>query len=128
MEWGGLNSDGTQGFAAHRPGWDLPIHSLLKKYRFNIVFHGHDHLYVKEDLDGIVYQEVPQPGHPTGGTRSAEKYGYQGVTFGSSGHLRVTVSSNNSTVEYVRAAVQDVTKRDVVNGWVEHRYQIFSER
>ena len=37
----------------------------------NIVFHGHDHLFVKEELDGIIYQDVPQPGHPSGGTRSA---------------------------------------------------------
>ena len=30
----------------------------------SIVFHGHDHLYARQDLDGIVYQEVPQPGTP----------------------------------------------------------------
>ncbi len=50
----------------------MPIHQLLAKHGVQIVFHGHDHLYVKEDLDGIVYHEVPQPGHPRyDNTRSA---------------------------------------------------------
>ena len=76
-EWGGHNPDGTDAFKEKRPGWPMPIHELLVKNHVNIVFHGHDHLFVKQDLDGIVYQEVPQPGHPRyDNTRSAEEYGY----------------------------------------------------
>ena len=44
-----------------RPGWPAPIHQLLVQHRVSAVFHGHDHLYVNQQLDGIVYQEVPQP-------------------------------------------------------------------
>jgi predicted phosphodiesterase len=124
MEWGGKNADGSEGFAQHRPGWEMPIHQLLVKNHVDVVFHGHDHLYAKEELDGIIYQEVPQPGHPSGGTRSAEEYGYSGVIFGSSGHLRVNVSPKETVVEYVRAAVPGITKADVVNRSVEHRYVI----
>ena len=124
MEWGGKNVDGTEGFASQRPGWPLPIHQLLKKHGVNIVFHGHDHLYVKEDLDGIVYQEIPQPGHPSGGTRSATEYGYQGVILGSSGHLRVTVGESSTRVDYVRTAVPGVTMTDLANGTVEHSYEV----
>ena len=65
-EWGGKNADGTDGFEQNRPGWPAPIHQLLVQHRVTAVFHGHDHLYVKQDLDGIVYQEVPQPGTPGG--------------------------------------------------------------
>jgi hypothetical protein len=105
-EWGGQNADGTNGFAAHRPGWAMPIHQLLVKHRVAAVFHGHDHLYVKQDLDGIVYQECPQPGDPRGGTRSAAEYGYtSGVIIGSSGYLRVTVSPERAQVEYVKTVV-----------------------
>ena len=121
MEWGGRNADGSEGFAQHRPGWGLPLHALFKKHGVNIVFHGHDHLYVKEEYDGIIYQEVPQPGHPTGGTRSAEEYGYSGVILGSSGHLRVRVEPQQATVEYVRATLPG---NAMANGTVEHRYTV----
>lgn len=107
-EWGGKNADGTDGFAAHRPGWAMPIHQLLVTNHVNAVFHGHDHLYVKQELDGIVYQECPQPGDPRGNTRSATEYGYKsGVVLGSSGYLRVTVNSGSAKVEYVKTSIRN---------------------
>ena len=102
-EWGGKNSDGTEGFKEHRPGWPLPIHQLLIRNHVNIVFHGHDHLFAKQALDGIVYQDCPQPGDPKGSTRSAAEYGYKsGVLLGSSGHMRVAVTPQQVTITYVR--------------------------
>ncbi len=102
-EWGGKNPDGTDGFREYRPGWALPIHPLLVTNHVSIVFHGHDHLYAKEDLDGIVYLEVPQPGDPRGNTRSAAEYGYtSGTILGSSGHVRVKIAGGRATVDYVR--------------------------
>lgn len=124
MEWGGRNADGSEGFTQNRPGWALPIHQLLVKNKVSIVFHGHDHLFVKEELDGVIYQEVPQPGHPNGGTRSAEEYGYAGVVLGSSGHLRATVDADQTLVEYVRAQVPGVTRENIANGSIGHRYSI----
>ena len=104
FEWGGKDADGTDGFKEHRPGWAMPIHQLLVQNHVTIVFHGHDHLYAKQDLDGIVYQEVPQPGDPNGSTRNATDYGYKtGVILGSSGHLRVAVAVSQVHVDYVRA-------------------------
>jgi 3',5'-cyclic AMP phosphodiesterase CpdA len=104
-EWGGKNADGTDGFAPHRLGWAAPIHQLLVKHQVNAVFHGHDHLYVKQELDGIVYQEVPQPGDPRGSTRSAAEYGYKGgVMLGSSGYVRVSVGEDLAKVEYVKTS------------------------
>lgn len=124
MEWGGKNADGTEGFKEHRPGWDMPLHQLFVKTGVSAVFHGHDHLFVKEELDGIIYQEVPQPGHPSGGTRSAEEYGYQGVTLGSSGHLRVTAGAKEAKVDYVRSIVPGVTRDEMKNAGVEHSYSL----
>ena len=107
-EWGGKNADGSDGFTVHRPGWALPIHQLLVTNRVSAVFHGHDHLYAKQDLDGIVYQEVPQPGDPKGSTRSAAEYGYKrGVILGSSGYLRVTVSKAKAAVEYIKTSAEN---------------------
>ncbi len=124
MEWGGKNADGSDGFKEHRPGWEMPIHQLLVKTGVSAVFHGHDHLFAKEELDGIIYQEVPQPGHPSGGTRSAEEYGYTGIILGSSGHVRVTVSEKEAKVDYVRSIVPGVTRVDMENASVEHSYTL----
>ena len=128
MEWGGKNGDGSEGFRRNRPGWEMPLHQLFVQNGVNIVFHGHDHLFVKEELDGIIYQDVPQPGHPSGGTRSAEEYGYGGVILGSSGHVRVTVESNQATVNYVRSVVPSVTRADIENAGVEHSYTVKPRR
>ena len=105
-EWGGLNYDGvTSGFASYRPGWYKPIKDLLTDNHVNIFFHGHDHLFVKQDKDCLVYQETPQPSLPNFNypTQAAD-YGYiAGQIVGNSGHLRVTVSATQIQVDYVRA-------------------------
>ena len=126
-EWGGKNADGTDGFADHRPGWDVPIHQLLVRNHVTIMFHGHDHLFAKQDLDGIVYQEVPQPGYPGNGMppRSAAEYGYKsGTILGSSGHLRVTVSASKATIEYIRAFLPREESEQRKNGQVGYAYEV----
>ena len=46
-------------FDEHRPGWGVPIHRMLVDNGVNVVFHGHDHVYVKEvHRDGIIDQAV----------------------------------------------------------------------
>lgn len=105
FEWGGKNLDGSFGFSARRPGWELPIHALLVKHKVKAVFHGHDHLYAKQDLDGIVYQTVPQPSAKnfSSGASLAKDYHYNsGDIQSSSGHLRVKVSPTQISSEYVR--------------------------
>jgi len=103
FEWGGRNRDGADVFKEKRPGWPRPIHQLLVQNDVSIVFHGHDHLYARQGLEGIVYQEVPQPGDPRGSTRNAAEYGYgNGVILGSSGHLRIVVSPSQAKVDYIR--------------------------
>ena len=74
----------------------------------SIVFHGHDHFYAKQDLAGIVYQEVPQPGNQAGSRipRYAADYGYKRGTFlGGSGHLRVAVSEAKVTVDFLTSVL-----------------------
>ena len=103
FEWGGLNLDGTPGFQQNRPDWAAPIHQLLVQNHVNVVFHGHDHLYARQELDGVVYLEVPQPSDPKGTTRSAAEYGYRsGVILGSPGHIRVKISPSSVSIDYVR--------------------------
>lgn len=102
FEWGGHNQDGTWGFSEKRPGWEMPIHHLLVKHNVTAFFHGHDHLYAKQDLDGIVYQEVPQPSHG----RTRNPFGQYAYTHGDilpgSGYMRIQVSPGGVKAEFIR--------------------------
>jgi len=121
FKWGGKNWDGTWGWNTQRPaaeGWDVPIHQLMDRHNVTIFFHGHDHFYAKQKLNGIVYQEVPMPGATDGywgfadeqtGTYASQYpdpanilYYGGAEKYPDSGHLRVTVSpAEGVTVDYV---------------------------
>ncbi len=106
FEWGGHSENGLDDFPKMRVGWEMPIHDLLVKYGVDVVFHGHDHFYAKQDLDGIVYQLVPQPGTPGNSVYDAESYGYKsGTMLPSAGFLRVVVSSDHAIIEYIKTEV-----------------------
>lgn len=125
FEWGGQELDGKNTFAQNRPGWESPIHDLLVKHDVSVVFHGHDHLYAKEELDGVIYQAVPQPGHPRfGNVRSAEEYGYDGDVISSSGHLRINVSDEFARVDYVRAYLPENETKSRRNAEISDSYLI----
>jgi len=105
FEWGGEDTLGVPVFAEQRPGWDHgPIRDLLREQGVTAVFHGHDHCYVEQALDGVVYQECPMPSDATygGGMWGAAAYSH-GVRLLNSGHLRVNVTDTQVRVEYVRA-------------------------
>ena len=127
-EWGGCNADDSYGFDAQRPGWEKPIHQLLVDNQVTAVFHGHDHLFALEKLDGILYVEVPQPSAARyDATGSAQEYGYtQGDVLGSPGHVRVTVSpaSGQVTIGYVRAYLPQHETGDRQNGQTTYSYTL----
>jgi hypothetical protein len=124
-EWGGRSLDGQNVFTRMRPGWPEPIHNLLVRTKVSAVFHGHDHFFAKQDLDGIVYQEVPQPGLRQADARSkASEYGYShGEIIDGSGILKVKVESSKATVSFVRALYS--YEKDVDRGGVvQYEYEI----
>jgi len=124
LEWGGYNLDGTWGFDTYRPEMPMPIHQLLLANHVTAFFHGHDHLYAHQILDGITYQETPQPSanNASLGTRASD-YGYtQGTLLGGRGYLRVTVAPDGVKVQYVETwppAEQNATQ---TNGMVADSY------
>ncbi|MEI6703645.1 MAG: metallophosphoesterase, partial [Deltaproteobacteria bacterium] len=127
FEWGGKNLDGTDGFSLKRSGWSMPIHQLLVKHGVTAVFHGHDHIYAKQLLDGVVYQEVPQPSSKDfqNGSSLATEYHYAtGTILSSSGHIRVTVGPDLATVEYVRAWLPKNETSKQKNGQVDDTWSI----
>lgn len=105
-EWGGTDGKNASEFAANRPGWEMPIHQLMVKNKVNIFFQGHDHLFAKEELDGLVYQTVPMPSdssYTLGMIANADAFG--GTKLSGSGHLRVTVSPEKLQVDLVNAVL-----------------------
>ena len=99
-EWGGLNPNGSDGFAQHRPTWDKPIQQLMADEDVTIFFQGHDHIFVTQELDGVIYQTLPEPANPNQTYENTEAY-KSGTKFPNSGRLRVTVAPTGVTVEYV---------------------------
>lgn len=126
-EMGGYNADGTYGFTTNRAGWDKPIHNILKENNCTIFFHGHDHLFAKQDLDNIVYQEVPQPSakNITNVTGTEPGYGYvNGLLLPNRGYMLITVSADSVKADYVRTYLPSEENATHHTGDIDYSYTI----
>ena len=127
-EWGGNDLSGkklTYNFDKYRPGWGKPIHKLFVDNGVNIFFQGHDHLFAKEVLDGVVYQEVPMPSdssYEIGMLANADAYTTD--TIGGAGHIRVKVKESCITVDFVRTYLPKDTLADHKNGEIAFSYTL----
>lgn len=101
FEWGGKGQNGQWQFDQFRKGWAYPIHQLMVKNKVTIFFQGHDHLFAKQEKDGIIYQSVPNPADDTHTAFNREAY-TSGIILPNSGFLKVTVGSKEVKVDYVR--------------------------
>lgn len=108
-EWGGHDRNGSKAFETQRPGWALPIHQLMVKNGVTIFFQGHDHIFARQEKDGIIYQTLPEPADPDYTLYNKDAY-QSGDIFPNSGRVRVTVNSEKVRVEYIRSYLtRDVT-------------------
>ncbi len=123
VEWGGYNEDGvTWGWDANRPvaQWGSePIKQIMIDTHVTAFFHGHDHQYAYEIRDGIVYQSLPAAGFSGNGFNSYSLGTYTLKVLPSPGHLRVTVTPTQATVDYVTSAPGQGS-----NGQVAYSYNI----
>lgn len=120
-EWGGRDPGNKTTFKEQRPNWELPIHDLMVKHKVSIFFQGHDHIFVTQTRDGIIYQSMPNPADDTFSMFNADAYktGFKGPN---SGHVRVTTASNRAKVEYFLAArAQDKARKNLA---VAHSYYV----
>jgi hypothetical protein len=126
VEWGGYNIDGiTLGWDMNRPTsqWgSKPVQQIMVDNNVSAFFHGHDHQYAYEKRDGIVYQSLPSAGFSGNGFNSYSLGTYTLKALPSPGHLRVTVSPTQATVDYVNCAPGQGT-----NGQVFYTYNIFAD-
>jgi len=101
-EWGGYSPNGTYEFEKMRPGWGMPIHQLMAKNGVTIFFQGHDHLFAKQELDGVIYQEVPNPADDLYTAFNKDAY-KTGNILPNSGFLSVNVSADRVKVDYIKS-------------------------
>lgn len=101
-EWGGFGQNGQWQFDSYRSGWDMPIHQLFINNKVSIFFQGHDHLFAKQELDGVIYQSVPNPADDTHTAFNKEAYTI-GEILPNSGFLHITVHPEDVKVEYIRS-------------------------
>ncbi len=124
-EMGGRNTDSTWGFDVNRSGWEKPIHQLMVETKVNVFFHGHDHFYGKQEKDGVVYQEVPQPSARNITTVTGTAYGYyDGILLPSRGYILATVSPDSIKVDYIRTYLPTEENATRKNGEVAFTYTI----
>lgn len=102
FEWGGYGQNGQWQFDRFRAGWEMPIHQLFVKNKVSIFFQGHDHIFAKQELDGVIYQSVPNPADDTHTAFNKESY-TSGEILPNSGFLNITVNPDDVRVEYVRS-------------------------
>jgi hypothetical protein len=115
-----VNGTGRGGIeCATRGEWGNKIHPLFVRTGVTIFFQGHDHLFARQELDGVIYQECPNPADNTYTAFNRDAY-RSGQILPNSGHLRVTVSAQKVRVDYVRSFLPD----DGTNGVVAASYTI----
>jgi len=108
FEWGGKELNGQNTFSENRPNMTMPVHDLLVKYGVTAVFHGHDHFYAREELDGIQYILVSQPGTSRPKVVTSVEKGYTtGVILPSAGFLNVMISGGEASISYCKTSQAD---------------------
>ena len=122
-EWGGGNTDGSWGFAARRPTWPLPLHPLMAANHVTIFFQGHDHLFAHQQLDGVIYQELPNPADPTYTAFNADAY-KSGDILPNSGYVKVTVAPSGVKVDYVRQFLPKDENASQQSGQIAFSYTV----
>ena len=117
-EWGDAAN-----LTAHRPGWDKTIHQVMADNHVNIYFQGHDHIFVRQQLDGVIYQTLPQPADPNYALNNANSY-QSGDKLPNTGYLRVNVSPAKVSVDYVRTYLPKDETGGHKSGEVAYSYNI----
>ena len=122
-EWGGYNDAGEWEFDERRPGWELPLHPLMRENGVTIIFQAHDHLFARQELDGIVYQSVPNPADDLYNAYNRESY-LSGDILPNSGYLNVTVSPEQVMVDYIRSFLPEHESDGSRHGETAYSYSV----
>lgn len=122
-EWGGRGRNGSDEFRQRRPGWEMPIHHLIVKHGVTIFFQGHDHVFARQELDGVIYQTLPEPADPNYALYFQDTY-RSGDLWPNSGRVRVSVSPEKLQVEYIKSRLPADVSPAHPDGEVAFAYEV----
>lgn len=122
FEWGGKTRNGDNQFKKFRPDWDMPIHALFVKYGVTAFIQGHDHLFARQQLDGVTYITCPMSGDPGYNTYNSDAY-LSGDKLSNTGHLKFSVLAGKVTMDYIKAVLPKDEVMQGENGHVAYSYQ-----
>ena len=88
-----------------------------------IFFQAHDHIFAHQELDGVVYQSVPNPADDTYTARNRNA-DLTGAVFDNSGYLNVTVEPDSVNVDYIRSYLPEHESGTRKHGNVDYSYTI----
>lgn len=118
FEWGD-----AQNLAKNRPGWELPIHQLFVKTGVSIFFQGHDHIFCKQELDGVIYQSCPCPSDTTEKLINGDAYTVGDKIVGS-GLVKVTVGPDKAHIDFLRSWLPAAETDGRKHGEVAYSYDV----
>lgn len=122
-EWGGKSQSGVDEFRSRRPTWELPVHQLMAKNGVTIFFQGHDHVFARQELDGVIYQTLPEPADPNYAWYFRDIYRMAEI-HPNSGRVRVSVAPEKVSVEYVRSWLPGDVPAGQTDNSVAHAYKV----
>jgi hypothetical protein len=117
-EWGD-----DANLSSHRPSWTKSIHRLMADNHVTIFFQGHDHIFVKQELDGVIYQTLPCPADPNYALMNDDRF-LTGDKLPGSGYIRVSVSPAEVLVEYIRVFLPADEVGGQQSGEVAYSYKV----
>ena len=122
-EWGGMGRSGANEFKQMRPNMEMPIHQLFVKNGVSIFFQGHDHIFCKQELDGVIYQSCPVPADATNELINGDAY-QSGDKLVGAGLLRVSVGPQKAKIEFVRSFLPDAELAGHKHGEIAYSYEV----
>ena len=122
-EWGGKGRNGVDMFKEKRPGWEMPIHQLFVKNGVTIFFQGHDHIFAKQELDGVIYQSCPVPADATNELMNGDAY-ISGDKLVGAGLVRVSVNPEKSKIEFLRSFQPAAEVDGHKHGEIAYSYEV----
>ena len=96
---------GRGGSRASDTGEQRRIHGLMKKYKVQIFFYGHDHVFVDDIVDGIHYTLPGSCGAPWKFTKA--ETGYERF-WSDSGHARLNVTPKKVTITFINLEGKEI--------------------
>ena len=88
-----------------------------------IFFQRHDHIWARQQLDGVIYQTLPEPADPFYTLYNADAF-RSGGKLPNTGYTRVTVSPSTVKVDYVRTYLPKDEGPGKTSGAVAFSYSI----